>query len=219
MRSHAKLLLILLAVTAACLVAWGYQLLDLAGLHYWVLESGPVGWLLFVMIYGVLVALCLPITPINLLGGALFGPVLGLLLNALGATLGAGAAFLLARYSAREWMLKKLSGNKLNLVMHEVDRESWKFVAWTRLMPVFPFFLFNYLLGLTNIGFRAYVVATFFSLLPLCYVYTSLGHSGFQWFNGEKVPENLLWMLAMTGLISTALFALQIFYRRRSIAS
>jgi uncharacterized membrane protein YdjX (TVP38/TMEM64 family) len=73
--------------TAEAMVAW------VEGLGVW----GP---LVFVGIYGLAPALCVPGAVLTLAGGALFGPLAGALLSLAGATAGATVAFLLARYLA-----------------------------------------------------------------------------------------------------------------------
>lgn len=187
---------------------------EMSNIPGWIIESGPFGWLAFVLLYGLLVTLCLPTTVMNLTGGALFGPYLGLLLNAIGATLGAGISFLLSRHTGQQWVHQKLSGHKFQTTMQHAEEQGWKFVAWTRLMPIFPFFVVNYLLGLTRIDFRSYVVTTFFSVLPLFFVYTSLGHQGYQLMNGQGQPRELLWLLAGIAVVATVMFGLSLMKKR-----
>src|SRR5215467_4600486 len=64
----------------------------------------------------------------GLLGGALFGPLWGAVLNLAGATLGATAAFLVARHAAAEWVRGKLGG-RLDRLIAGVEAEGWRFVA------------------------------------------------------------------------------------------
>jgi uncharacterized membrane protein YdjX (TVP38/TMEM64 family) len=119
--------------------------------------------------------LFLPGLPITLAGGVLFGPFWGVVYTAVGATLGAGLVFLVARYLARDWVASRLAGTRLMSLDEKVARHGWKIVAISRLIPVFSFSLMNYAFGLTRIPFWPYLAATFVCILPstIAYVYFS----------------------------------------------
>jgi uncharacterized membrane protein YdjX (TVP38/TMEM64 family) len=119
--------------------------------------------------------LFMPGLPITLAGGVLFGPVWGVVYVAFGATAGASLVFLVTRYLAREWVATKLAGTRLMSLDDRVARHGWKIVAFTRVVPVFSYFMLNYAFGLTRISFGSYVAATFFGILPttIAYVYFS----------------------------------------------
>ena len=116
----------------------------------------PVG---FVLIYAVATVLFFSGAILSLAGGALFGPVWGTVLNLAGATLGATAAFLVARTIAGEWVARRVGG-RLRRLVDGVTAEGWRFVALMRLVPLVPFNLLNYALGLTGISLLAYVVTS-----------------------------------------------------------
>src|SRR6516162_7257081 len=115
---------------------------------------------------------------------ALFGPLWGAVLNLTGATLGATAAFLVARYAAADWVRRKVGG-RLDRLIAEVEAEGWRFVALVRLVPLFPFNLTNYALGLTRIPLPHYVIATLLFMVPGVVAYTWLGHAGRGALTGE----------------------------------
>jgi rhodanese-related sulfurtransferase len=114
----------------------------------------------------------------------LFGAIWGSLWNLLGATLGATLAFLLARYIAADWVARK-AGGLLKRLIEGVDAEGWRFVALVRLVPLFPFNLSNYALGLTRIPLKHYVIATLIFMVPGVVAYTWLGHAGRGALTGE----------------------------------
>ena len=124
-----------------------------------------------------------PARILSLLGGALFGPVWGTLWNLLGALLGATLAFLIARSVGAEWVAQRLGG-RLRRLVEGVEAEGWRFVALMRLVPLVPFNLLNYALGLTRISLRAYILASAVCMLPGAVAYTwlcrPLGRRG-QW--------------------------------------
>ena len=134
--------------------------LDAAALQQWVEQAGMAAPLLFMTIYALATVLFMPGSVMTLAGGALFGPVLGTFYNLTGATIGAALAFLIARYLASEWVEQK-TGGRLKRLKEGVEREGWRFVAFVRLVPLFPFNLLNYALGLTRIPFWHYVVTSY----------------------------------------------------------
>jgi uncharacterized membrane protein YdjX (TVP38/TMEM64 family) len=130
-----------------------------------------------VMLFALGTVLFVPGALFSLTGGVLFGPVWGTALNLLGAMLGATAAFLVARYLAADWVREKSDG-RLERLIKGVEAERWRFVAFTRLVPLIPFNLLNYALGLTRIPVIAYMVASLVCMAPGTLAYTWLGYAG-----------------------------------------
>ncbi|WP_246153126.1 TVP38/TMEM64 family protein [Oryzomonas rubra] len=127
---------------------------------------GIVAPLVYIAIYTVAPTLMLPGLPLSMAGATVFGPVWGVVYTIIGATLGACAAFLIARYAARDWVERQLVGSRWNKLDSETAQNGWKAVAFTRLIPLFPFNLLNFAFGLTKISFPQYAVATFIFMLP-----------------------------------------------------
>lgn len=127
---------------------------------------GIVAPLVYIAIYTVAPALMLPGLPISMAGATVFGPVWGVVYTIIGATMGACVAFLIARYAARDWVERQLVGSRWNKLDSETAQNGWKAVAFTRLIPLFPFNLLNFAFGLTKISFPQYAVATFIFMLP-----------------------------------------------------
>jgi uncharacterized membrane protein YdjX (TVP38/TMEM64 family)/rhodanese-related sulfurtransferase len=180
--------------------------LDPAALTAWVSGAGAAGPLLFVGLYGAATVLFLPGSVLTLAGGALFGPVWGSLYSLTGATLGAALAFLIARYLAGDWVQARARGLVGRLVQG-VEAEGWRFVAFTRLVPLFPFNLLNYALGLTRIPFPHYLLATLVFMIPGAVAYTYLGFAGREAAMGGEA-------LIREGLIALALVAAVAFLPR-----
>jgi rhodanese-related sulfurtransferase len=107
----------------------------------------------------------------------LLGPVWGTIANLAGATLGATAAFLVARYVAADWVRQK-AGARLDRLIKGVEAEGWRFVAFTRLVPLIPFNLLNYALGLTRIRLGAYALSSLVCMVPGTLAYAWLGYAG-----------------------------------------
>ena len=180
--------------------------LDAAVLQDWVAAAGIAGPLLFVASYATGAVLFLPGALLTLAGGVLFGPVLGTLYNLSGATLGAAAAFLIARFVAGDWVQRR-SGGFFGRLLQGVEAEGWRFVAFTRLVPLFPFNLLNYALGLTRIPFWQYLLTSAICMLPGATAYTYLGYAGREAVAGSQG-------MLQKGLIALALLAAVAFLPR-----
>ena len=206
---NAKLLRILLFVVllAGVVLAVLYRdRFDAQALAVWTESAGAAGPLLFMLIYAIATVLFLPGSVITLAGGALFGPALGTFYNLTGATLGATLAFLVSRYLASEWVAAR-TGGRLKQLINGVEEEGWRFVAFVRLVPLFPFNLLNYALGLTRIPLLQYIVASYICMLPGAIAYTYLGYAGREAVAGGEG-------LIQKGLLALALLAVVAFLPR-----
>ncbi|MEO5346326.1 MAG: VTT domain-containing protein [Magnetococcus sp. YQC-9] len=191
-------MLLLLAVA----LAWHYrQELDPVRLQTQVQAWGTAGMALFVGIYALATVLFLPGSVLTLASGALFGPWLGGFLSLTGATVGAGIAFLIARHLAGDWVAGRASGMTARLLAG-VELEGWRFVAFVRLVPAFPFNLLNYALGLTRIRFAHYLITSFVCMAPGGLAYAWLGHAGREAASGSAdAVRTGLWALALLTLV------------------
>lgn len=175
---------------------------DAVALENWVENAGVAAPLLFMAIYAIGAVLFLPGTVLTLAGGALFGPVLGTLYNLTGATLGAALAFLVSRYLASDWVAAR-TGGRLKQLINGVEAEGWRFVAFVRLVPLFPFNLLNYALGLTRIRFSHYVLASWICMLPGALAYTYLGYAGREAVGGgEGVIQKAMLALGLLAVVA-----------------
>lgn len=161
---------------------------------------GWLGPLAFIGAYIVAAPLFLPGSMLTVAGGALFGPLWGTMYTLVGATAGAGIAFLVARYLASEWVAEKVRGRAKTLI-DGVEAEGWRFVAVTRLLPIIPFNLLNYALGLTRVPLGQYLVTSFVCMAPGAFAYTWLGFAGREALAGNKNTV-FLGLLAL-GLLAT----------------
>lgn len=179
-------LLVLAAVAGAiALVTLNRDKLDPDVLDAWLSDFGIWAPLVYVGIYALGTVMFAPGSLFALAGGAMFGPVLGTILNLLGATIGASISLLIARYLAGEWVTQK-TGGRLKRMITGVENEGWRFVAFVRLVPVFPFNLSNYAFGLTRIPFISYVVTSFITMAPGALAYTWLGYAGREALDGNS---------------------------------
>jgi uncharacterized membrane protein YdjX (TVP38/TMEM64 family)/rhodanese-related sulfurtransferase len=194
-------LFFLLAVGIGLAVVYRDQF-DALALEQWVDGAGVAGPLLFMLIYAVATVLFLPGSLLTLVGGALFGPVLGTVYNLTGATVGAVLAFLAAHYLASDWVEQK-TGGWMKQLKKGVEAEGWRFVAFVRLVPLFPFNLLNYALGLTRIRLFHYLIATYVFMLPGVIAYTYLGYAGREALaGGEGLIQKGMLALALLAVVA-----------------
>ncbi len=207
------LILLLLAGVAALGTHW--DLVHPSVVQARVEAAGVLAPLVFVALFVVAAVLFVPATVMMLAGGALFGPWLGTLYNTAGSTLGAMAAFLIARYLARDWAERR-AGNRLRQFMAGVREEGWKFVAAARLAGL-PYFLLNYALGLTSIGLVPYSIASTLGLLPSMAAITYAGHIGFEAIGSEDgMVGKLMLAVVLVGVAALVPVLVRIYKRRRS---
>lgn len=141
-----------------------YYIIDL--LH-WVDAQGIWGPVLLILLMALVVVLVLPGVLLTTGAGFVFGVVEGSVYIVLGTTLGALAAFLIARYLfgpyAVEFVRRR---NRLRLVNEEMSANGWKIVLLTRLIPFFPGKLSNYFFGLTRFSWQGYLVGSLIGFIP-----------------------------------------------------
>ena len=135
--------------------------------------------LIFIALYTVLTVVGVPATVLTIIGGSLFGLWYGTIISIVSATLGALCAFWMARYLFRDLAQRRLSKSQ-RLIKYQtaVLEQPFHFVLATRLVPISPYNLVNYLFGLTSINWTDYAMATLVGVIPGCFAYTWIGVSG-----------------------------------------
>ena len=130
---------------------------------------------LFFFAYVAIAGLSLPGAALmTLIGGAVFGLLWGLLLVSFASTLGATLAFLASRFLLRDWVQQHF-GERLRAINSGVEKNGGFYLFTLRLVPVFPFFVINLLLGLTPIGTRTFYWVSQAGMLAGTLVYVNAG--------------------------------------------
>ena len=206
-------IILLLIITSGIVTALAFRdQLSVEQLTGWVRQLGWLAPLVFIACYAIATVFFLPGLLFTLAGGVLFGPLYGTLYNLVGATIGATLAFLTARYIAYDWVTQR-TGNRLQQLVKGVEEEGWRFVAFVRLVPLFPFNLLNYALGLTRLRLSHYIITSFIFMAPGGAAYTYLGYAGREVAGGgEDFIKKALLALAV---IATIAFASRILMRIR----
>jgi len=191
------------ALTGAIILAYLYRgALDPASLDAWVRGAGAWAPIAYMAMYALATVLSLPGAVLTLAGGALFGPLWGTFYSLTGATIGATGAFVIARYLGSDWVARR-AGGRAHQLIEGVEKEGWRFVAFVRLVPLLPFNLLNYALGLTRIRLAHYALASFVFMLPGALAYTYLGYAGREAVAGaEGMLTKGLAALALLGALA-----------------
>lgn len=140
-------------------------------------ESRPLlSVTIYFIVYVFTTALSLPAgaTLLTLAGGAVFGLVWGTVIVSFASTLGATLAFLISRFLLRDWVSNRF-GQRLKAINDGVQREGALYLFTLRLIPVFPFFLVNLLLGLTAMKVRTFYWVSQLGMLAGTLVYVNAG--------------------------------------------
>lgn len=129
----------------------------------------------FFLIYILVTALSLPGAAIlTLAAGGLFGLVTGLIIVSFASTIGATLAFLVSRYLLRESIEKKFS-KRLKPINEGIERDGAFYLFTLRLVPIFPFFLINLLMGFTKIKTLTFYIVSQIGMFAGTIVYVNAG--------------------------------------------
>jgi uncharacterized membrane protein YdjX (TVP38/TMEM64 family) len=121
----------------------------------------------FILIWIVACVLLLPGLPVAIVGGLIFGAVWGSVWTTVGANLGACLAFLIGRYAARDMVAGWVEKNRaLRKIDEGVRKQGWRMLMITRLVPIFPFNVQNYVYGLTKISLATYALVSVVCMIP-----------------------------------------------------
>ncbi len=130
----------------------------------------------YMLIYVIVTALSLPGAAVmTLAGGGLFGLVTGTVAVSFASTIGATCACLASRFFLRDWVQNKF-GAKLKTINEGIEQEGAFYLFSLRLIPVFPFFIINLLMGLTTMPVRTYFWVSQLGMLPATIVYVNAGN-------------------------------------------
>jgi len=129
----------------------------------------------YMLVYITVAALSLPGAAVmTLAGGGFFGLITGTIVVSFASTIGATCACFAARFILRDWVAKRF-GEKLSAINAGVEKEGAFYLFSLRLIPVFPFFVINLLMGLTTMPLKTYFWVSQIGMLPATIVYVNAG--------------------------------------------
>lgn len=155
----------------------------------------------YLLIYILVTALSLPgATIMTLAGGAVFGLWQGLLLVSFASSIGATLAFLVARFLLRDWVQNRFR-DRLTAINEGIERDGAFYLFSLRLVPLFPFFVINLVMGLTPIKTWTFYWVSQVGMLAGTAVYVNAGTQLAQIDSlGGIVSPSLLVSFALLGL-------------------
>jgi len=173
-------LVVFVAACSALLVQEGYLTIDTVQDNLVLMReeyaASPVMFiLLFLIGYALFVALYIP-GPfvLNLLAGALFGPLVGTAVASFAAAVGSVAAFLVARYALYDAVRGRFPGQVIS-VDKAIDEKGWFYILLLRLVPGLPVGLTNLLMGATKVSATAFFLASLVGVVPWIAFYVVAG--------------------------------------------
>lgn len=191
---HPKLKLVLIAFSVAILIITSKQLnlqQSFAQAITWVENLGTLGPIAFIAIYNLATLLFVPGSILTLKGGCLFGLFWGSIYVLIASTLGATFAFLIGRYFLRNWVRQHIVKNpQFQAIDKAIGKEGFKIVLLTRLSPIFPFNLLNYVLGVTQVSLKDYILGSI-GMIPgeILYVYIGSLATDLTTLNPSNLPS------------------------------
>jgi uncharacterized membrane protein YdjX (TVP38/TMEM64 family) len=139
-------------------------------------QAGAAAALAFILAYAGLVALSVPgAALLTIAGGFLFGPWLGATYAVIGATIGATIVFLAARAGLAGLVAR--AGPWVRRLENGFRRNGLYCLLALRLIPIVPFWLVNLVAGAVGLPLSVYVLGTFIGVIPVTFIYASLGNS------------------------------------------
>ena len=212
-------ILVTLAVIAAVVALWrvGYaHLKDAGAVESLMRRAGDQAWIapLFVAVYTGAVALALPLTPLSLAAGAIFGVVKGSLLVWISSGVGATVGYWLARFVGAR-TLRRLREKHAELF--EKLRRSHGFLAVLRLqlLPFFPFGIVNVAVAIAKVPFLPFLGATLLGVIPGTIAYVYIGDRIRAGFGGDGQRAVVMASAAAAALLLLS-FVPTVLKRRRA---
>ena len=182
----------------------------------WINGLGFWGPLVFILIYILAVILALPGSAITIAGATLFGSVWGVVLVSIASTIGASIGFLISRYLARDFILRKFAQNEKFLKLDRMTEEHGAMVvAITRLLPIFPFNILNYGFGLTGVPLRTYIFWSWLCMLPGTILYVVGTDTVLCGISEGRIP----WLLVSVLLLVALILAFLVYWARKKLSS
>ena len=170
----------------------------------------------YFIIYVLTTSLSLPgASPLGIVGGALFGFWVATLVVSFASTIGATLACFISRFLLRDWVQSKFS-DKIAKVNEGIEKEGAFYLFTLRLIPIFPFWMINLVMGLTKMPLSRFYLVSQIGMLPGTMVYVNAGKelAKIESIKGIFSPS-LIISFALLGIFPIAVKKLVAFYRKR----
>jgi uncharacterized membrane protein YdjX (TVP38/TMEM64 family) len=171
----------------------------------------------YMAVYIVVTALSLPGAAVmTLAGGAMFGFWVGFVVVSFASTIGATLACFVARFLLRDWVQNKF-GEKLAAINRGVEKEGAFYLFSLRLVPIFPFFVINLVMGLTTMKLLTFYWVSQLGMLPGTMVFVNAGKElgKIESLSGILSP-GLILSFVILGLFPITVKKLLYFYKKKT---
>jgi uncharacterized membrane protein YdjX (TVP38/TMEM64 family) len=174
---RAALILIFTAIVLVLYFVFDLQQLGIRQIREVVADFGFWAPVAFVILYALFSVFLIPIVPLAILGGIMFGTFWGTILGSISSALGSVPEFYMGRHLAGPFVEKYLKP-RFKLVFEHEERFAEKgfvSVLFLRFIPILPFSALNYALGATKVSFKDYILATLIGVVPNVFLYVYFG--------------------------------------------
>lgn len=157
---------------------------------------------IFFISYIIMTSLSLPVALVlGILSGILFEPIKAIIIISLASSIGATFAFIISRYFFRDYLLKKYSYQYENINYGFIKYGGYYLFA-LRMVPLFPYFIINFISGLTTIKINIFFIISLLGMLPMTIIIILIGNNlGEIILNNVNVNFNLIILLSILGLL------------------
>ncbi len=157
-------------------------------LKLYIKSFGIMAPCVFILLFALATVLFVPGLPITVLAGMLFGAFWGTVYVVIGSTIGVSLAFLIGRYIGRNFVKKMSDKNPRMLKLDNyIKKQGNTILIISRLVPLFPFNLQNYVYGITDIEFSTYFWYSLIFMVPGTFIYTCFGALAFSSMAMDKI--------------------------------
>ena len=195
-----------LALALLCSTLTRYMILE--QVHHFVVTDPELSALYLIIAKIIGAVILFPGAPLTLLAGATLGVFWGSIVSLIGNTLGATAAFLVSRYFLRDYVTRTIYAKYPKIREYEgrFFKHGFVTVMLLRLIPLFPFNALNYLLGVTRVSTKDYILATALGIIP--------GTIAFVYF-GEALAMLSIFHITMSLAAIASLIYIGRYYEKR----
>ncbi|KRM30645.1 SNARE-like domain protein [Agrilactobacillus composti DSM 18527 = JCM 14202] len=200
-----RILIFLAILLSGFYLAYTFGLWDLLtnlqDFKHLLVASGWQGYIWFIVLSILVSVFLLPGQLLALVGGMVYGGLVGGILTVVGATLGAAIAFVLGKYVARDYIVQHFGQRPVfQKIEQGVLTNGTTFLVFTRLVPIFPYAIQSYAYALTPMSLGKFTLISFITMMPASFIYTFMA--------AEIVKNGVSWKLLLELTIAGLLLAL-----------
>jgi uncharacterized membrane protein YdjX (TVP38/TMEM64 family) len=196
----------LIIIIAYFMIKYGKRLTHLRIRHVrsYILSYGKFASIIFVLIYSLKpILLVVPVLPLSIVAGSVFGPYKALLLSMIGCFTSATLAFFLAKFLGRSFVDKLLKGKAMKLDSN-IEKHGALIMGIMRLSFVFPYDPLSYAAGLTKMKYKDFILGTMIGIFPEMVSYSFIGKS-------LEHPFSIKFFIPIISIIVIALTSLYVY--------